>query len=111
LRDTAPESPVTDIFKLKDFKPLPVVFMTVPGGYVYRAPNARLFGFRNQYLVNEAQKAEILAIFKTPTQLILPIWRRAKRLLLQPPPGQFHRLCEERSKYAASWVCLSDLAQ
>ena len=60
---------MTDTFQPNDSKPLPVVFKTVPGGYVYRAPNAWLFGgTRKQYLVNEAQKAEILAIFKAPTQ-------------------------------------------
>jgi hypothetical protein len=59
---------VTDFLKSKGFKPIPVVFKTVPGGYVYRAPNAWLFGSGNHYLVNEAQKAEILAIFKKPTQ-------------------------------------------
>jgi len=53
----------------KSFKPIPVVFKTVPGGYVYRAPNAWLFGSRKHYLANEAQRAEIVAIFKTPTQV------------------------------------------
>jgi hypothetical protein len=59
---------VTDTFELSNFKPLPVVFKTVPSGYVYRAPNAWLFGGTSRhYLVNETQKAEILATFKTPT--------------------------------------------
>lgn len=38
-----------------------VVFKPVSGGYVYRAPNAWLFGTRDHYLANDAQKAEILA--------------------------------------------------
>jgi hypothetical protein len=41
-----------------------VAFKPVPGGYVYRAPSAWLFGPRNHYLVNEAEKAEILSIIR-----------------------------------------------
>ena len=49
---------MTDVGKFVIFKP-------VPGGYVYRAPNSWLFGPRDHYLVNEAQKAEILAMFRS----------------------------------------------
>ena len=41
-----------------------VAFKPVPGGYVYRAPSAWLFGPPNHYLVNEAEKAEILSIMR-----------------------------------------------
>ena len=37
-------------------------FKPVPGGWIYRAPNPRVFGDAPRYLVNDAQKAEIEAI-------------------------------------------------
>jgi hypothetical protein len=45
-------------------------FKRVPGGYVYRAPNRRMFGPVRHYLTNEAQKAEIIAIH-TPRRPVL----------------------------------------
>jgi FtsH-binding integral membrane protein len=45
------------------------IFKPVPGGYVYCAPD-RVFGPSRCYLVNEAQKAEIVAI-TTPRRPIL----------------------------------------
>jgi hypothetical protein len=48
-----------------------VVFKPVPGGYVYGAPNVWLFGPRAHYLVNEAQKAEILTIVTSSSQALL----------------------------------------
>jgi hypothetical protein len=36
-------------------------FKQVPGGWVFRGPIKRLFGKRQYYLVNDAQKAEIMA--------------------------------------------------
>jgi hypothetical protein len=36
-------------------------FKPVPGGWVFRGPITRLFGKRQYYLVNDAQKAEIMA--------------------------------------------------
>jgi hypothetical protein len=43
------------------------------GGFVFQAPKPWLFGEAHNYLVNEAQKAEILTIM-TPN---VPVWRRA----------------------------------
>ena len=37
-------------------------FKPVPGGWIYRAPNPRVFGDAPRYLVNDTQKAEIEAI-------------------------------------------------
>jgi hypothetical protein len=45
------------------------IFKPVPGGYVYCAPD-RVFGPSRCYLVNEAQKAEIVAI-NTPRRPVL----------------------------------------
>ena len=45
------------------------IFKPVPGGYVYCAPD-RVFGPSRCYLVNEAQKAEIIAL-TTPRRPIL----------------------------------------
>jgi hypothetical protein len=71
---------VTHIAALEVFKP-------VPGGYVYRAPNAWLLGSSGHYLVNEAQKAEILAILRTPTQwmswVAIVSWIAASALLAE----------------------------
>jgi tetratricopeptide (TPR) repeat protein len=51
------------------------ILRQVPGGYVFRAPNPRLFGASDHYLVNEAQRDEIVAIM-TPRRmpLILALW-------------------------------------
>jgi tetratricopeptide (TPR) repeat protein len=39
-----------------------VLFKQVPGGYVFRAPNPKVFGRSPHYLVDEAQRDEIVAI-------------------------------------------------
>lgn len=39
-----------------------LLFKQVPDGYVFRAPNPRIFGRADHYLVGESQKAEICAI-------------------------------------------------
>jgi len=39
-----------------------IMFKKVPGGYVFRAPNPLVFGRARFYLVNEAQKAQLLAV-------------------------------------------------
>ncbi len=39
-----------------------VSFKPVPGGFIYRAPNPWIFGRADHYVVNEAQKAEILGL-------------------------------------------------
>ena len=39
-----------------------VLFKQFGSGYVFLAPNPCVFGRSSRYLVNEAQKAEILAI-------------------------------------------------
>jgi hypothetical protein len=48
-----------------------VVFKPVPGGYVYGAPNAWLFGSREHFLVTEGQKAAILATIVSSTGFVL----------------------------------------
>jgi len=52
-----------------------LLFKQVAGGYVFRAPNPRVFGSTNHYLVNEQQRDEILAIM-TPRRpvLMLVLW-------------------------------------
>ena len=47
-----------------------VLFKQVPGGYVFQQPNPWVFGRSSGYLVNEAQKAALLAIV-TPRRPIL----------------------------------------
>jgi hypothetical protein len=47
-----------------------VLFKQVPGGYVFQQPNPWVFGRSSRYLVNEAQKAALLAIV-TPRRPIL----------------------------------------
>jgi hypothetical protein len=39
-----------------------VLFKQVPGGYIFQQPNPWIFGRSSRYLVNEAQKAALLAI-------------------------------------------------
>jgi tetratricopeptide (TPR) repeat protein len=46
------------------------LFKPVPGGFVYRAPNPWVFGRADHYLVDEAQKAGILALV-TPRRPML----------------------------------------
>jgi tetratricopeptide (TPR) repeat protein len=46
------------------------MFKQVAGGYVFRAPNPRVFGPTNHYLVNEQQRDEIVAIIN-PRRLVL----------------------------------------
>lgn len=50
--------------------PVAVLFKPVPGGFTYRAPGRWLFGPARYYLVDEAQKAEIIAV-QTPRRPIL----------------------------------------
>ena len=51
-----------------------VLFKPAAGGdFVFQAPKPWLFGEAHNYLVNEAQKAEILTIM-APN---VPVWRRA----------------------------------
>jgi drug/metabolite transporter (DMT)-like permease len=47
-----------------------IMFKTVPDGYLFRAPNPWVFGRARFYLVNEAQKAELLAIITARSQLV-----------------------------------------
>ncbi len=44
------------------------MFKKVANGYIFRAPGLRLFGAGRHYLVNEAQKAEIVEILKLKEQ-------------------------------------------
>jgi hypothetical protein len=50
-------------------------FKQVPGGYVFRAPNRKVFGRSDHYLVDEAQRDKIVAIM-TPRRpgLLLAAW-------------------------------------
>jgi hypothetical protein len=48
-----------------------LLFKQVPEGYVYQAPNPWLFGRRRFFLVNEAQKAELLAAVTARSQFAL----------------------------------------
>ena len=50
-------------------------FKQVPGGYVFRAPNPKVFGRSDHYLVDEAQRDQIVAIM-TPRRpgLLLAAW-------------------------------------
>ena len=41
-------------------------FKQVPEGYVFRAPNPRIFGPSDHYLVSETQRDEIAAILLPP---------------------------------------------
>jgi hypothetical protein len=43
-----------------------VLFKQVGGGYVFQAPNRWVFGRSSRYLVNDAQKAELLTIIAPP---------------------------------------------
>jgi hypothetical protein len=61
-------------------------FKPTSGGFVFRAPKPSLFGRAQSYLVNEAQKAEIIA-FMEPDW---PDWRRA--VFLGATPGQLAQL-------------------
>lgn len=47
-----------------------LLFKQVAGGYLFRAPNPRVFGPTDHYLVNEQQRDEILAIM-TPRRPVL----------------------------------------
>jgi hypothetical protein len=47
-----------------------VLFKQVPGGYVFQQPNPWIFGRSSRYLVNEEQKAALLAIV-TPRRPVL----------------------------------------
>jgi len=53
----------------------------VPGGYVFQAPSPWVFGSARRYLVDEGQKAEIVAIF-TPRRPILRLAAMTIGLLL-----------------------------
>jgi hypothetical protein len=52
-----------------------VLFKQVPGGYVFRAPNPKVFGRSQHYLVDEVDRGEIVAIM-TPRRpmLLLIAW-------------------------------------
>jgi len=43
-----------------------VLFKPVPGGFIYQAPNPWVFGRMRRYIVNDAQKAALLAIVTPP---------------------------------------------
>jgi hypothetical protein len=45
-----------------------ILFKPVAGGYVYRRPNAWVFGVGRHYFVNEQQKAEILGRIKSSSR-------------------------------------------
>ncbi len=47
-----------------------MLFKPVPGGFVYRAPNPWIFGRADHYLVDERQKAELLATLVAPRPLL-----------------------------------------
>jgi len=47
-----------------------MLFKPVPGGFIYRAPNPWILGYANHYLVNEAQKAELLRIVVAPRPIL-----------------------------------------
>jgi hypothetical protein len=47
-----------------------MLFKQVPGGFIYRAPNPWIFGCAKHYLVNEAQKAELLRIVVAPRPML-----------------------------------------
>jgi drug/metabolite transporter (DMT)-like permease len=47
-----------------------IMFKKVPEGYVFRAPNLWVFGRARFYLVNEVQKAQLLAIITARSQLV-----------------------------------------
>ena len=55
-----------------------VYFKPAPGGYVFRAPKARMFGPTEHFLVSETQRDEIIAIL-APTR---PDARTARRKLI-----------------------------
>ena len=48
-----------------------LLFKQVADGYVFRAPNPRVFGPTDHYLVNEAQRDEIVAIITPRRPLLL----------------------------------------
>jgi hypothetical protein len=42
-------------------------FKQVPGGYVFRAPNPKVFGRSDHYLVDEAQRDKIVNVCASPS--------------------------------------------
>jgi hypothetical protein len=62
----------TPVSKATD-QALAVLFKQVPGGWVFRAPNPRVFGRSKHYLVDDAQREEIVAIMvpRRPTLLLV----------------------------------------
>jgi hypothetical protein len=48
------------------------VFKPVPGGHIFPAPHPWLFGPRQFYLVNDAQKAEVLECFRRHQRIFIP---------------------------------------
>src|SRR5947209_2650492 len=52
-----------------------LMFKQVAGGYVFRAPNPKVFGRSDHYLVDEAQRDQIVATM-TPRRpvLLLAVW-------------------------------------
>ena len=52
-----------------------VLFKQVPGGYVFRAPNPRVFGDSDHYLVNATQRDDILASLTAGRpRLLVALW-------------------------------------
>ena len=51
-----------------------VIFKAVPGGYVYRAPQAWIVGRGDHYFVTEAQKSQIIALSKSPQFIVMFSW-------------------------------------
>ncbi len=49
-------------------------FKTVAGGYVFQAPSPWVFGRGRRYLVNDAQKMELLSLMKPKHLRNLMIW-------------------------------------
>jgi hypothetical protein len=47
-----------------------IMFKKVPDGYVFRGPNPWVFGRARFYLVNEVQKAQLLAIITARSQVV-----------------------------------------
>jgi tetratricopeptide (TPR) repeat protein len=60
-----------------------ILLRQVPGGYIFRAPNPKVFGDSDHYLVNEAQRDKIAAIM-TPRRPLLTATLWAGGFVLAP---------------------------
>lgn len=73
---------------MTDFGKL-AVFKTIPGGYVYQAPNKWVFGSHDHYLVNDTQKAIITktltAASRTVVFTTIAVWSALSLLLAGGP--------------------------